>query len=202
MACDGRLVLTVNPGGTSTKLGLFRETELIFQKSIRHLPEELEQFDSTLGQLDYRRDMILAALEEEGLVGALRKRLQSVEHRAGIEAQFVADPLLTVPACLEEALYYIAQEALNNALKHAGASSVVVRISAGEERLTLEVADDGCGFAPAAPGDQGGMGLETMRQRAERLGSHLSIESAPGAGTSVRVEVPRAERTANPRRGM
>ncbi|MBN2586543.1 MAG: butyrate kinase [Candidatus Fermentibacteraceae bacterium] len=66
MACDGRLVLTVNPGGTSTKLGLFRETELIFQKSIRHLPEELEQFDSTLGQLDYRRDMILAALEEEG----------------------------------------------------------------------------------------------------------------------------------------
>jgi butyrate kinase len=66
MACDGRLVLAVNPGGTSTKLGLFRETELIFQKSVRHLPDELEQFDSTLGQLDYRKRMILAALEEEG----------------------------------------------------------------------------------------------------------------------------------------
>lgn len=66
MPDNKRLILAVNPGGTSTKLGLFRETELIFEKSVRHLPEELESFGSTLGQLDYRRDMILETLREEG----------------------------------------------------------------------------------------------------------------------------------------
>ncbi|OPL19668.1 MAG: hypothetical protein AVO35_01470 [Candidatus Aegiribacteria sp. MLS_C] len=66
MADDGRLILAVNPGGTSTKLGLYRETEPVFEMSVRHLPEELEKLGSTLGQLEYRRDMILRALEEEG----------------------------------------------------------------------------------------------------------------------------------------
>lgn len=66
MVDEGRLILTVNPGGTSTKVGLFRETELLFEKSIRHTPDELEQFDSTLGQLHFRRELVLSTLEDEG----------------------------------------------------------------------------------------------------------------------------------------
>ncbi|HSJ56362.1 MAG TPA: PAS domain S-box protein [Anaerolineae bacterium] len=130
-----------------------------------------------------------AILEEEGLVAALQKRLDAVEGRAGVEARLLVEGDVDLPPDAEVALYRIAQEALNNALKHAAASSVVVRLSATADKVLLEVSDDGCGFGPGAPGESGGMGLETMRQRAERLGSRLAIDSAPGEGTMVRVEV-------------
>ena len=55
MADNGRMILAINPGGTSTKVGLFRETELIFERNIRHLPDELAQFDSTFKQHDFKR---------------------------------------------------------------------------------------------------------------------------------------------------
>jgi len=66
MTDNERLIFTINPGGTSTKVGLFRETELVFEKNIRHLPDELAEFDSTFDQHDFRRTLILKILEEEG----------------------------------------------------------------------------------------------------------------------------------------
>ncbi len=66
MADKGRMILALNPGGTSTKVGLFREVELIFEKNIRHLPEELAEFGSTFDQHDFRRNIILQILEEAG----------------------------------------------------------------------------------------------------------------------------------------
>ncbi len=66
MADKGRMILALNPGGTSTKVGLFREAELIFEKNIRHLPEELAEFGSTFDQHDFRRNIILQILEEAG----------------------------------------------------------------------------------------------------------------------------------------
>lgn len=64
---DRRLILAINPGGTSTKIGLFRDGELLLEESIRHLPEELEKYGSTLDQLDMRKKLILDAVEEAGL---------------------------------------------------------------------------------------------------------------------------------------
>ncbi|MCD4701673.1 MAG: butyrate kinase [Candidatus Aegiribacteria sp.] len=66
MSDKGRMILAINPGGTSTKVGLFRENELIFEKNIRHMPEELSEFNSTFDQHDFRRNIILQILEEEG----------------------------------------------------------------------------------------------------------------------------------------
>ncbi len=66
MADKGRLILAINPGGTSTKVGLFRETDLLFEKNIRHLPEELAAFGSTFDQHDFRRGIILQVLDEAG----------------------------------------------------------------------------------------------------------------------------------------
>lgn len=66
MADKGRLIFAINPGGTSTKVGLFRETELLFEENIRHLPDELARFDSTFEQHDFRRNLILRILEEKG----------------------------------------------------------------------------------------------------------------------------------------
>ena len=130
------------------------------------------------------------ALEREGLVGALCHRLDAVERRAGVDPQLLLDEPIELPARLEEELYRIAQEALNNSLKHAAASSVIVRISAAQRQVALEVEDNGRGFDPAAARNSAGMGLNNIRDRSERLGGSATITSRPGGGTKVQVRVP------------
>lgn len=129
-------------------------------------------------------------LEQEGFVGAVRKRLDAVEKRVGIEARVVMDDLVELPVSLEEGLYWIAQEALNNALKHAGATRETVRICVEGETLVLEITDDGQGFDLEAAHNRGGMGLTSMGERARQMGGCLNIGSARGQGTTVKVSVP------------
>jgi nitrate/nitrite-specific signal transduction histidine kinase len=132
-------------------------------------------------------------LEEEGLLGALHRRLDAVEGRVGIDAGIVAEDLIELPPHIEEGLYRIALEALNNSLKHAAAKVVAVRISADNGRVVLEVKDDGVGFDPQGADLAGGMGFASMRERAAQIGGDLSISAEPGAGTVVRVAVDCAE---------
>lgn len=128
-------------------------------------------------------------LEKEGLIGALQQRLDAVEGRAGMETRLRVEGTPELPTSVEEGLYRIAQEALNNALKHAAATLVTVWIRANGGQVDLEVADNGVGFDPNAVSDRGGMGLVSMRERAERLGGSLTILSAPGEGTQVKISV-------------
>jgi len=128
---------------------------------------------------------------EQGLVTALRIRLGAVEERAGMRARLDADSDLRLPQPAEEALYRAALEALNNALKHARAHAVTVSLRGSGGRVVLEVTDDGAGFDPAARMDSGGVGLPGMRERVTLIGGRLEVCSRPGAGTTVRVEVPR-----------
>ncbi len=126
-------------------------------------------------------------LKREGLVGALQHRLDAVEGRAGVEARLLVHGEVKLPSEVEEALYRIVQEALNNALKHAAASAVTVTIHAEDQAAEIEVVDDGTGFDPQTANAGGGMGLTTMRERAEKMGARLEVESAPGQGTTVKV---------------
>lgn len=127
------------------------------------------------------------ALEQDGLLGALQHRLAAVEERSGVTTQLLAEPLQDVPPAVEEALYHIAQESLNNALKHAAAHSIIVRICQDGDGLMLEVIDDGIGFDPMVARGKGGMGLNSMQERAEQLGGQFEVISAPDQGTRVRV---------------
>ncbi|MGD9100633.1 MAG: PAS domain S-box protein [Anaerolineae bacterium] len=133
------------------------------------------------------------ALEREGLVGALHQRLEAVEGRTGVKARLVAEELVELPARVQKGLYRIAQEALNNALKHAEATSVVVRLRAEGEgatrQVSLEVVDDGIGFDPEAVSDKGGLGLISMRERAENLAGEFAVLAAPGKGTKIQVVI-------------
>jgi signal transduction histidine kinase len=129
------------------------------------------------------------ALESEGLSGALEQRLETVERRAGIQARVLMEGELELARDLEEELYGIAQEALNNALKHAMASEVVLSIRVVEDSAALEVIDNGRGFDLADARNSGGLGLITMQERADKIGGLLSIQSAPGEGTIVRVQL-------------
>ncbi|MEA3375940.1 MAG: GAF domain-containing protein [Chloroflexota bacterium] len=128
-------------------------------------------------------------LKREGLAGALQQRLDAVEKRAGLDARLLVQGSIELPAEVEEGLYRIAQEALNNALKHAAPTSVTVRIQIEAEEVMLEVGDDGRGFDPQDVKDKGGMGLVNMRERAERLGGSFTLDSTPGEGTTVRVSL-------------
>jgi signal transduction histidine kinase len=96
---------------------------------------------------------------------------------------------------IEEALFRIAQEAVNNAVKHARAKRVRIALSAGGATVRLTVVDDGVGFDPARDIRAGGLGLTSMRERASALGGRIRIETSPGAGTRVEVTVPLAEVT-------
>jgi signal transduction histidine kinase len=129
------------------------------------------------------------ALEHEGLIGALQQRLDAVEGRAGVKAKLLADKMLSLPGPVEEALYHITQEALNNTLKHARATSVSVQIQTYDHQLQLEIRDDGVGFEPAMATGQGGLGLVSMRERIDQLGGILAIGSSPGKGTTVKVSI-------------
>ncbi|MFZ5809652.1 MAG: histidine kinase [Chloroflexota bacterium] len=129
-------------------------------------------------------------LDQEGLVGALQKRLDAVEKRVGIKARVMMEEFCDLPIAVEKELYWIAQEALNNSLKHANASHVTVLINVEGASVILRVIDDGIGFDVQSAQSQGGMGLFNMRERAARLGGSLVIESTIGSGTVVSACVP------------
>ncbi|MCB0155080.1 MAG: PAS domain-containing protein [Anaerolineae bacterium] len=130
-----------------------------------------------------------SALEQDGLLGALKSRLAAVEQRVGVEVHFQANLTADLPAHVEECLYRIAQEALNNALKHAEAKSVIIRLKADGRLILLEVSDDGLGFDPGQINGSGRLGLAGMRARAERLGGTLELRTQPGAGTTLRLKI-------------
>ncbi len=130
-------------------------------------------------------------LEKEGLIRALQHRLRAVEGRAGIKNQLIVEGALKVTAEVEEALFHVAQEALNNALKHAIASEVRVNIEQDQqEGLTLTVIDNGRGFDLEAAAEGSGLGLISMRERVEKLGGTISYQSRMGQGTTIYVWLP------------
>jgi two-component system nitrate/nitrite sensor histidine kinase NarX len=128
-------------------------------------------------------------LRREGLVTALRARLEAVEERVGMQTEFKVDGCGPLSPEIEKDLYRVAQEALNNALKHAQASRVSVHLGQRDGIVTLEIADDGVGFDPSAARGKGGFGLRGMQERVTRLGGRLTVQSHPGKGTQIKVEL-------------
>lgn len=130
-------------------------------------------------------------LDELGLGGALKARLQAVESRAGLITDFQdhSDGQRLAQG-IEQELFRVAQEALNNVLKHAHATRVELRLDVLPSVVAMAIADNGMGFTPEVSGT-GGFGLNGMRQRIDGLGGTLRIDSTPGKGTRVQVEVPR-----------
>ncbi|MFE3902512.1 sensor histidine kinase [Streptomyces sp. NPDC059153] len=139
-------------------------------------------------------DLVPAALEHDDLPGALKKTVTGWEERHGVRAEFTVTG--TVEPLHDEiaaTLLRIAEEALANAGRHAGASRVGITLSFMGDELTLDVRDDGCGFDPAALppyGGAGGFGLGGMRARAERIAGTVEVETEPGRGTAVCARVP------------
>jgi len=127
-------------------------------------------------------------LDEHGLAGAIRERADELAAQLPVTVDVPA-PLPELPAAVEVAAYRICQEALMNVLKHAAAGEVRVRLAAAGGWLELEVTDDGAGALPAVVGGRG-VGLTSMRERAEELGGTCTVDGRPGQGTRVAVRLP------------
>jgi signal transduction histidine kinase len=132
-------------------------------------------------------------LEAAGLAESLRRYAVLAGRAYGVPVTVTAAELPALGARAETALYRVAQEALHNALRHAGAGQVGVRLSRTPRRVTVEVSDDGHGFAVGAP--SGGVGLASMRERAAAVSGALTIRSGE-SGTVVRMTVPIGPRPA------
>lgn len=136
-----------------------------------------------------------AILDEIGLAAALGRACDDFADRSRVTLDRSLDVGgAELSAAVESACYRIAQEALTNVTRHAGARRVEVRLAVSGAHLVLTVRDDGRGVSPVARAD--GRGLVGMRERAELLGGTLEVTSAPGAGTTVRAVVPLGERPA------
>ncbi len=133
-------------------------------------------------------------LEDLGLVPALEMLAREVSHAAGIDVRFQAGgPGQRLPATAELALYRIAQEGLNNVVRHSAASRATLQLNFSPDQVELRISDNGCGFempeSPAAFAPSRHFGLLGMHERAELIGARLTIKSAPGEGTVLTVHL-------------
>ena len=129
-------------------------------------------------------------LETEGLVSALLARLAAVEGRSGLKTQVLVEEERRLPIRVEEELYRIAQEGLNNVVKHAEATQVQIQLKYDKTTVSLEMIDDGKGFKPEAAHQSGGFGLQGIQERVQQLGGMLKIESASLKGTRLKIRIP------------
>lgn len=194
-----RLARELHDSIAQTLYGLSLQSEVASRRlaagRLEQVAEYLKEFRlQTQQTLQETRLMIYELrppiLEQVGLAAALTSRLDAVERRGGLTVEAKLEEIPNLPAEMEVGLYRIAQEALNNALKHAQASQIRLALAQRSEAILLEITDDGLGFEPAAAAQSGGYGLNGMRERANQLGGSLDIASAPGQGTAVSVEVP------------
>jgi two-component system sensor histidine kinase UhpB len=160
----------------------------------------IEDALQTLEKLDKDLDFHIwelrpPGLDDLGLVKTLARFVQDWSREFGIAADFHSQGLDTtrLPHDTEINLYRITQEALNNVLKHAHASTVAVILECREDQLVLVIEDDGVGFDRAAAGAaERGIGLIGIEERAALIGGTLEIEASPGAGTTLFVRAPLA----------
>ncbi|HYF94099.1 MAG TPA: sensor histidine kinase [Symbiobacteriaceae bacterium] len=174
-----------------------------FDSDLQRLKDELQQLKELvrLSLQDVRKiifDLRPMALDDLGVVPALRTFLKDYQARTGVETDFsVFGNDRRYDPAFEIAIFRIVQEALTNVYKHAGAARVWVKVeTAGGREIKVQVKDDGAGFDPAEvkPGVAGSkFGLVAMRERTELLGGSMEVQSAPGQGTKLNFIFPLPE---------
>ncbi|RMI46643.1 sensor histidine kinase [Actinomadura harenae] len=150
--------------------------------------------DEAAANLDEARRFVRALAPSDLAAGSLPHALRSLADREGAALRVEGEEYPLTPE-EQAALHRVAQGALANAREHAAAAHIVITLSYLDDEVALDVADDGCGFDPAAPRPGGagrGYGLPGMRDRVAGVGGTLVVESEPGEGTVVAARLPRS----------
>lgn len=146
--------------------------------------------DTVRQSRDLMAELSPPALADYGLLAALKAHADTMKERAGMEIAVLGADIEERPSlAAETALFRIAQEALSNVLKHSGTRRAEIALASRDGGLTLTISDAGGGIDAADSPARAGWGMRTMRERAEAIGASLSVESAPGQGTRVSVEL-------------
>lgn len=155
-------------------------------------PELISEITQVIDELRaVSMDLRPSFLENTGLVEAITWHARKVQERSGIEINITAGETIDMSPKIKENFYRIFQEALNNAVKHSEATVVDVLLKQDAHFLTLEIRDNGRGFARINPGTEDqGLGLYTIRERVELLGGIIRIKSSDKIGTNIFIEVP------------
>ena len=178
-----------------------RAAEVLVRRDPDRAVAEIQSVAAVTGQAHAELRAVIDGLAPPdlaagGLAGSLRSYAVLAGRTYGVEVRFhAAAQLPELGAQRETAVYRVAQEALHNALRHSGAATICVSLTATRRRVVLEAEDHGRGFAaqtpPAVPAlSPGGLGLASMRDRAATAGGTLTVRSEPGEGTLVRLELP------------
>jgi len=183
-------------------LTLFAATarELVHNDQLLQAEQFIDDIASTANQTHKEMRLLLyelqpSVLAREGLVDALRQRLDAVESRSGIDGQLSADLNTNLPTSIEAVLFKVANEALNNTLKHANADKVLIKIEAQETQTRMEITDNGTGFQIDSKEHKMGMGLTNMKQRMMSIGGTFDCRSSLGEGTTITVSVEMSDQT-------
>lgn len=197
-----RVAREIHDGPAQSLANLVLRTEICE----RLLAQDIDEALNELGELkktakgsltELRRiifDLRPMALDDLGLVPALRRYLEDLRDRLGLPVELVIlGEEVRLDLNQEVTLFRLAQEAVNNARKHAQAKEIRVRLEFAPLAATLVVEDDGRGFIPSETGSLAGFGLLGMRERAELVDGDFEVTSAPGEGTRIRVRVPLAK---------
>ncbi|HEX5983820.1 MAG TPA: GAF domain-containing sensor histidine kinase [Solirubrobacterales bacterium] len=151
--------------------------------------ETVDHLEAQIGELSRLiNDLRPTSLERLGLVGALQALVEELGARGGFEARAEIEIDRDLNTEEERVVYRLAQEALNNVVKHAGAAQATLRVQPEGGVLHVEVEDDGSGFDLEHV--NGGRGLDGMRERVALIGGRIKVESRPGEGTKVAAMVP------------
>ncbi|MDO7876371.1 histidine kinase [Hymenobacter sp. ASUV-10] len=170
-------------------LGSVRGNVVLPEASAQLFARSLEHLDGSISELRrVARDMMPEALLQFGLVPALRDICQALGHREQLRVQCQAYGLeeQRLPQRTEVVVYRLIQELLNNVLKHAQASEVLVQLMRDGNHIQLVVEDDGQGFDPATV--RGGVGLRSIQARVDYLRGTLDLQTAPGQGTTTTID--------------
>jgi signal transduction histidine kinase len=193
-----RLALDLHDSVSQKLFGLLLSAQAAELLLERDPPKAREQVSKLPGlareALDELRSLVFELrppdLERDGLCGALRKHVEVVRRIRQQEIELEIDDELPAHPVRDAEVLRVAQEALQNVIKHANAQRIRVKLHADGGRLVLEVEDDGGGFEPDTPGIRSRrLGLTSMEERAQRAGGTLEIRSTPGVGTCVRLEI-------------
>ena len=160
--------------------------------SILKIVAEMERSLNGVIENLHRMAMALrpASLDHVGLVAALRQHVETVGEKHGLKASFRSSGVIErLPANVETILYRTVQEALTNVVRHAQATRVDVVLTVRDQKLVVLVEDDGVGFDPGVVPTDGHLGLFGIRERSEMIGATLMVESEPGKGTTIMMEV-------------
>jgi PAS domain S-box-containing protein len=164
-------------------------TPLLVRSALDNLKQDVGDVGADVHRLSHQ--LHSSTLDYLGLVPAVKTLVGDFSNRHGISVAFVDESLSSsLPPDVALSLFRIVQESLNNIAKHSHARSVQVRITGMAERVHLAIEDDGIGFNAARLDRHAGLGFVSMRERLRLLNGTVRIDSAPGRGTRIDVDVP------------